>query len=59
MSDDIKIKVWVQSGLHNSKRETVVTEDRETWEEMSDEERDEAMKEIMFTMIVWDYESLG
>lgn len=54
--DDITIKVSVSLGLANCQMEITFTYDREQWEDLSDEEREETCKEAMFDMIEWSYE---
>lgn len=56
-----KFKVWVDSGANiHSKRTVEINLDdigitSEEWDLMTDQHRDEVMKEIAFERVEWDY----
>lgn len=58
MSEKIKIEVYVSTGLVGSRNSTVEEFDREEWEGMSCEEKDEACKDIMLGLIEWDFKEV-
>ncbi len=54
--DKIKVKVSVSTWKVGSQTETELEFNRDEWEEMSDEERDDICREQMFELIEWNYE---
>jgi len=45
MNDTVEITIWVCTNKVRSEATMTVTFDREEWEEMSEEEREEVMRE--------------
>lgn len=56
-SDKIKIRIHVSNGLVGCTVERTIEVDREDWEDMETEERDELCRDIVFGNIIeWGYE---
>jgi len=55
-SDKVKIRYHVETDKVGSKVQRFVEIDRNEWEEMPDEERDDFIMDHMFDLISWDYE---
>ncbi len=51
-----KIKVSVRTDRVGSKCETIL--DEPFWDTMSDQEKEETCRDVMFNMIDWDYEEI-
>lgn len=55
MNDVIKVKYSVRTDKVGSKCSDVVEFEREDWESMTEEEREEEMKQHAFDEIEWNY----
>ena len=55
MSDTIKIKVFVRTNKVGSKCEDYIEIDREEWEAMSDNEKDDCCQDVAFAMFEWGW----
>lgn len=59
-----KFKVWLDSGanIHSKREQTISLEEigieDDEWERMTEEEQDEAMKEVAFDYADWGYQEL-
>ena len=52
----LKIKAWLDSGANIHSKRTVTFEvDKEDWETMSDEEKDECAKEYAWDRMDWGW----
>lgn len=58
MSDEIEISITVSTDKVGSECKDSLIVDREDWENMSDDEKDEECKETAFQMIDWSYEEI-
>jgi hypothetical protein len=56
MSDTVLVRVWVATRKVGSECDTVIDFEKEDWEGMSDNEKDEACKETMWEMCDWGYD---
>jgi len=55
MSDVITVRWTLSIGIVGCRKEGELEFDREDWDAMSEDERDEEMKEAVFQEIEWDY----
>lgn len=55
----MKIQVYVSTNRVGSKCSKIVDVDDEGWSEMDDRERDEYMRDEMFSMIEWGYDEVA
>ena len=53
MSDKINIEVWIRTNKVGSDCYQTIDFNKEEWEEMSDEEKDEICKEVTFEYLEW------
>ena len=56
MSDEIEITVSVNIGLVGCNRSETLSMLRDEWEDMTEDEREDCCKEVMFDLIEWNYE---
>lgn len=54
----MRVKYWISTNKIGSKCEDVVEFGDDEWNEMTEEDREEAMKELAFNHIEWSYEAL-
>lgn len=59
MSDTINIKWSLSIGLANAVIGDVEVFDRDDWESMTDDQKEEAMKEIVFDRVDWYFHEEG
>ncbi len=51
------IKAWIDSGANiHSKKEIEIEVEKEEWDEMSEEQREELVKENVFQYLDWGWE---
>lgn len=55
MSETVKVNWSLGIGLVGCKREGVAEFDREAWESMDEDEREEAMKEFALDDLDWNF----
>jgi hypothetical protein len=55
---DVKVRVYVGTGVVGSERSRVISFAREDWESMSEKDREEACIETMYELICWGHEEL-
>jgi hypothetical protein len=55
MTDTVKIRVYVSTNKIGSECFNEIEIDREAWEEMDDDEKDELFRNEMFGMIEWNW----
>lgn len=59
MGEQIKIKVWIRTNKVGSKCEDTIEFDKEDWESMSDDEKEEVCRDTAFNMGDWGFEEIG
>ena len=57
MSDVVKVKVWVKTDIVNSTCEDVIELDREEWESMTEDQREDFCRDVVWNMAEWGYEA--
>jgi len=55
MNDTVKITVWVATNKVGSKCELELEVDRDGWESMTEDERDDAAREAVWEMAEWGW----
>lgn len=56
MSEKVKIKVFVSTNKVGSKTERIIEVDRDEYDEMLPLDIEDMCKEVMYDMIIWDFE---
>ena len=57
--EKIRIKIHAETDMVGSRVERIVEWDRKDWEEMSGQEKEEAMQDELWNLIEWGYEVEG
>lgn len=57
-TDKITIRVYARTSKIGSDSSTELEFDREEWESMSEEEREDSAREAMFELIEWGFEPI-
>ena len=57
MDDEITIEVWVATDKVGSKTTDTFKVLRKDWESSTDEKKDDMCRDVMFSMIEWDYKA--
>lgn len=52
----VKIKVWIETNVVNSRCSDTIEVDAEEWAAMSEDERDSYCREVAFNNMEWGYE---
>lgn len=55
MGDTVKVKVWISTNKVGSKCEDTIEIDREEWESMTDDEKDDACQDAAFNHLDWGW----
>lgn len=55
MGDTVKVKVWVHTNKIGSECHDIVEFDREEWESMTDDEKDDICKDAAFNNMDWGW----
>jgi hypothetical protein len=55
---EVRIKYWIQTDKVGSKCHDTVEFDDDEWNSMTDEDKEDAIKEIAFGHMDWGFESL-
>ena len=55
MSDTVKVKWNLSTGLAGCRVSDEVDIDKEHWDSLYDHEKDDMIKDIVFNRIAWDY----
>ena len=55
MGDTVKVQVWISTNKVGSKCEDTAEFDREEWESMTDDEKDDLCKDTAFNNMDWGW----
>lgn len=59
MNDSIRIEITVRIGLAGASRAVTIEVDREDWEDMDEQERDQfCLEHIMTNIVEWSYKEM-
>lgn len=55
MNEPVKIRVFIRTNSINSEYSEVVEFDRDEWDSMNDDSREEACRDVVFNMSEWGW----
>jgi len=56
MSETVKIKVKIKTGVVGSECTDTLEIDRKVWDAMTEDQREDAAREVAFSMAEWNWE---
>lgn len=59
MSDVVKVEITVKTNKIGSKASRTIDFDKEVWEEMTHDDKEEVCRETMQEMIEWDWNEIN
>lgn len=59
MADIVKITVFIQTNKVGSRCKATIEFDREEWDSMTDEEKEDACRDVAFNMGEWGWNEHG
>ena len=56
MSDTVKVRVYISTNKVGSECSDIVEFEREDWEAMSDQDKEDALQDMAFSYMEWGWE---